>query len=307
MGRLSFLEVGLIVFLLSFGLHPTGWAMEHYTIKPGDTLYGISKSFGVTVEMLKKANHLEGNSLRPKQFLLIPTQREKGKGETVKRLTGEIESYMVKKGDTLSKISKRVGLPVAEIKKINQLHSEALKIGQQLQLQKVKIEPEEQVEEIADAEDMMDEPLESGDGEAQVIPEPLGKWTNPEERSLLVRVVKTFLGAPYRLGGSTLKGLDCSAFVKRIYEIFDIHLPRTSREQFRVGKKVDKFELEEGDLVFFKGRRVNGMHVGIYIGNKQFIHASFREKEVKMDNLEMPYFNSHFLKGVRVKELERDS
>jgi len=306
MGRLSFLGVGLIVLILSISLCRTGWAEEHYTVKQGDTLYSISRSFNVTVEILKQVNHLRGNALKPKQVLLVPTQREKRKGEGLKRAKGGIESYVVKKGDTLSFISKKVGLPVVEIKKMNRLHSNVLKVGQKLWLPKVKTEPEEKTEEIPDTEDMAGETLESADREAQVIPQPLGKWNNPEERGLLVRIAKTFLGAPYQLGGSTLKGLDCSAFVKRIYEIFDIHLPRTSREQFRVGKEVNKSELEEGDLVFFKGQRVNGMHVGIYIGNKQFVHASYREKQVKMDNLEMPYFNSRFLKGVRVKELERE-
>jgi cell wall-associated NlpC family hydrolase len=119
--------------------------------------------------------------------------------------------------------------------------------------------------------------------------------------------VKTFLGAPYRLGGSTLKGIDCSAFVKKIYEIFNIYLPRTVKEQFQIGKKVGKDELEEGDLVFFKTQRSNNGHVGIYIGNNEFVHASRFNKEVKVDNLNTPYFSKCFLKGVRVKELEQES
>jgi cell wall-associated NlpC family hydrolase len=119
-------------------------------------------------------------------------------------------------------------------------------------------------------------------------------------------VVKTFLGVPYKLGGSTLKGIDCSAFVKKIYEIFRVDLPRTTREQFSVGRKVEKNQLEEGDLVFFK-RRGNSAHVGIYIGANQFIHASSRNREVKIDHLDMPYFNARFIKGVRVMELERES
>ncbi len=120
-----------------------------------------------------------------------------------------------------------------------------------------------------------------------------------------MRVVKTFLGVPYKLGGSTLRGIDCSAFVKKIYEIFNVDLPRTAREQLSVGKKIEKEQLEEGDLVFFK-RRGNSAHVGIYIGDNQFIHASSRNKEVKIDHLDLPYFNGRFLRGVRVKELEKE-
>ena len=117
--------------------------------------------------------------------------------------------------------------------------------------------------------------------------------------------MKNFLGVPYRLGGSTLKGIDCSAFVKKIYEIFNTTLPRTIREQFRIGRSVGKEELEEGDLVFFNTRRASISHVGIYIGNSEFVHASSHNREVKVDSLDMPYFSKHFLRGVRVKELER--
>jgi cell wall-associated NlpC family hydrolase len=120
-------------------------------------------------------------------------------------------------------------------------------------------------------------------------------------------VVKTFLGVPYRLGGSTLKGLDCSAFVKRVFEIFNVQLPRTAREQLHIGKKIGRGELEEGDVIFFKTRRANNTHVGIYIGNNEFVHASYRSKEVRVDNLDTPYFNQRFINGVRIIELERES
>jgi len=241
-GRWTFLEVGLIVLSLSFGFHPKGLADERYTVKPGDSLYSISK---------------------------------------------------------------RLGLSIEEIKGMNRLHSATLKIGQLLTLPKTGMG--EEAEESGDSEESTVERLSEGNGDKQEAAESFGKWTNPEERGLFVRVVKTFLGVPYRLGGSTLKGIDCSAFVKKIYEIFNIHLPRTAREQFHIGKKVKKNELEEGDLVFFKTRRPNNAHVGIYIGNNEFVHASNRKIEVKVDNLDAPYFSTHFLQGVRLKELEQES
>lgn len=297
------------------GFYQKGWTEERFTVKPGDTLYGISKSFGVTVEALKGANRLEGDSIRQKQVLLIPTQGEKQKGGTIKkasaeigkRPSGESESYVVQKGDSLYSISKRAGIPVEEIKKMNRLQSTTLKIGQILLLPKKKIEMDEGTEELGDAEEVTEVLQVKGEKGEPVASNSLGKWSNPEERNLFVRVVKTFLGVPYRLGGSTLKGIDCSAFVKKIYEIFHVHLPRTAREQFMSGKKVKKGQLEEGDLVFFKTRRANNAHVGIYIGDNQFIHASSRNKEVKIDYLDTPYFSTRFLRGVRVKEFERES
>jgi len=185
---------------------------------------------------------------------------------------------------------------------VNSLHTSSLKIGQVLSFPKNGEEAEGSVDEEETAGVTMTE-AEKGETAAS---NPLGKWNNPDERSLLVRVVKTFLGVPYKLGGSTLKGIDCSGFVRKIYEIFNIELPRTTREQFWIGKKVGKEQLEEGDLVFFR-RGGNSSHVGIYIGANQFVHASSSNRQVKIDYLDAPYYNKRFLRGVRVKELDRVS
>jgi peptidoglycan endopeptidase LytE len=227
---------------------------------------------------------------------------------TVKRPSVETESYIVRKGDSLYRISKRVGLSIEEIKRMNRLYSTTLKVGQVLNLPKTGLgDGVEETEELGGFKESTVEQLTEGNVDKQEAPEPLGKWSSPEERNLFIGVVKTFLGAPYRLGGSTLKGIDCSAFVKKIYEIFNTYLPRTVREQFQIGKEIERHELEEGDLVFFKTRRPNNAHVGIYIGNNEFVHASNFKKEVKVDNLDTPYFSKRFLKGVRIKELEKET
>jgi cell wall-associated NlpC family hydrolase len=322
---LKIFGMGLIVLFLLFGVIRKGWTEEKYTVKPGDTLYEISKSFGVGISALKKANALVGDSIRPKQVLIIPSLRDKKvegsarkptslhpkklSAETLKRTSGEMDSYVVQKGDSLYSISKKVGIPIEEIKKMNSLRTSGLKIGQILLLSEDEGMLEEEAKKSGDGEEMADASQtegEKGEKEESVASTPLGKWSNLEERGLLVRVAKTFLGAPYKLGGSTLKGIDCSAFVKKIYEIFNIQLPRTTREQFKVGKKVEKDQLEEGDLVFFK-RRGNRAHVGIYVGDNQFVHASSYSREVKIDHLDTPYYSQRFLRGIRVKELERES
>jgi len=254
------LGMGLVVLSLSLGVWQRGWAEEKYTIKAGDTLYGISKSFGVSLEALKNANGLEKNSIRPKQVLIIPPR----------------------------------------------LHTPTLKIGPMLILPKEKSRLDERGGESGDGEEVPGFFQRGGESAASVTSAPLGKWSHPEERSLLVGVVKIFLGVPYKLGGSTFKGIDCSALVKRIYEVFNIQLPRTTREQFSIGKKIEKDQLEEGDLVFFR-ERGNRAHVGIYVGDNQFVHASSYSREVKIDFLNTPYYSQRFLRGVRVKELERES
>lgn len=317
--RWLFSAVGLVLLFLWLGLNQKGFAEERYSVKEGDSLYRISNMFGVPIKVLRRVNHLEGDYLQPNQVLLIPDRREIQNGETSKHLLGKskrklsakVEQYIVRKGDNLYAISRRVGLSIEEIQKINHLQVATLKIGQVLTLIRVGSDAtaEEEVDEDVDDSDNSEEPTTEPDEEDQQeesFNRPVGKWSSPEERSICVRVVKTFLGVPYRLGGVTLKGIDCSAFVKKIYEIFSIDLPRTAREQLNFGKRVGKNELEEGDLVFFRTHRASGTHVGIYIGNNQFVHASSLKKEVKIDNLDTPYYTKRFLRGVRVKELEQE-
>jgi peptidoglycan endopeptidase LytE len=316
---LKLLGMGWIILFLLLGSSQQGGTEEKYKVKPGDTLYGISQSFEIHIEALKKANALGGDAIKPNQILMIPSQREKKRDEVARRpsnhpptqLTaknvqpplGKTGSYVIQKGDTLSCISGKVGIPIEEIKKMNHLGTSSLKIGQVLHLSRDRSRGDEESEELGDGEEMA-EALQP-EGEDPVASTSLEKWSNPEERNLFIRVVKNFLGVPYKLGGSTLKGIDCSAFVKKIYEIFNTQIPRTTREQFSIGKKVEKGQLEEGDLVFFR-RRGNSSHVGIYIGDNQFVHASSSNREVKIDDLDTPYYNKRFLKGVRLKELEKE-
>jgi LysM repeat protein len=291
----------MIVLFVLISSNQKGFTEVHYKVKSGDSLYSISKSFNISIKTLKKTNHLNGNGIKPKMVLLIPTPEERQREKVSKGGSIETEPYVVRKGDTLCSISKRMSISIDEIKKMNQLHSTSLKINQVLLLPKLEGMEETEAESIIGDEQITEELLDDGNNHG--VSEPLSKWNHPGERDLFVKVVKTYLGAPYRLGGSTMKGIDCSAFVKKVYEVFDVSLPRTAREQFCIGKKVEKYQLEEGDLVFFK-RQGNNAHVGIYIGGNQFVHASSSCKEIKIDNLETPYYRQRFLSGVRVKELE---
>jgi LysM repeat protein len=278
-------------------------------VKSGDSLYKIAKSYGISIDVLKAANHLEKENLSLNQVLLVPATGEKQTRETtqrtVKKLSGETDSYVVRKRDNLNSISRKIGLSVEEIKRMNHLRSNDLTAGQKLILSTSKTVTEDPEEELGDLEEAP--AIISGEGQEEkqgANESASGKWKGPEERNLFIRVVKNFLGIPYRLGGSTSR-IDCSALSQKIYEIFNIQLPRTTWEQFRIGKRIKKNELEEGDLVFFKipTRRASNTHVGIYIGNNEFVHASSRNKEVRVDNLDAPYFSKRFVNGIRVKEL----
>ncbi|KLV08114.1 hypothetical protein ABT57_14945 [Photobacterium ganghwense] len=112
-------------------------------------------------------------------------------------------------------------------------------------------------------------------------------------------VYREWRGTPYRLGGSTRRGIDCSAFVQVGFaNVMKVNLPRTTEEQVRRGKWVDISDLKKGDLVFFKtGRRLR--HVGIYLGESRFLHAS-TSQGVTISNLNNPYWRSVYWQARRI-------
>lgn len=106
-------------------------------------------------------------------------------------------------------------------------------------------------------------------------------------------------GTPYRLGGTKKTGIDCSAFVQKAFvEAYQMSLPRTTRQQSKQGVEMSWSDAQQGDLVFFKTRR-STYHVGIYLGNKQFMHAS-TSKGVIISRIDNPYWASKFWQVRRV-------
>jgi len=121
------------------------------------------------------------------------------------------------------------------------------------------------------------------------------------DRDGIVRFAKTFVGTPYCSGGTTYKGVDCSGFVFAVYRQFEVSLPRTSLDQSRMGVPIDRSNLEPADLVFFKtSKRASVTHVGIYVGNGKFIHASTNSRKVRLDALSDDYYRKTFTVARRV-------
>jgi cell wall-associated NlpC family hydrolase len=127
--------------------------------------------------------------------------------------------------------------------------------------------------------------------------------TSATAQSIIAKA-ETFRGVRYRYGAMSRSGTDCSGFTVQVFAAHGIKLPRTSASQAGVGVAVPRNNLAAGDLVFFqtiRGRRIS--HVGIYIGNGKFIHASSGGGRVQVDSLSSGYYNNRFVTARRVAKL----
>lgn len=129
--------------------------------------------------------------------------------------------------------------------------------------------------------------------------EALQDSTGSSLASKIIKTAKKYIGVPYKWGGTTPKGFDCSGYVQYVFNANGITLPRTSREQYTVGTKVSKSNLKPGDLVFFNTSGSGVSHVGIYIGDGLFIHSG-TTKGVVIAELFGSYWPQYYLGARRV-------
>ena len=306
------LWASLVFFCLPLLFAGAAPAAERYTVKPGDSLHKIAKKFHVSVDTLKEANHLDGTALRPKQVLTIPngkaTKAIAEKSASKKKSGTDATVYVVKKGDTLTGVSEKTGVTESEIMKTNRLRSSKLKAEQRLALAKPSAREDEDEDDLEEAGSIEAGELaalgEDRESAAAISPIPLSRWMDSGERDLFVKMVKSYEGVPYKLGGNSMRGIDCSAFTRKVYGIYSIDLPRTAREQLQKGKRVGRDSLDTGDLVFFQTRR-NRIHVGIFLGGSEFFHLSSRNRAGKVDSIDSTYFSTRFISGVRLMETDR--
>ena len=186
----------------------------------------------------------------------------------------------VQKGDTLWSLARKHDTTVSNLKAANNLKSDNLKIGQILQLPSVEAKTT-----TPSPEAEADESLASRGGQTRI--------------DSLLKFASSFLGAKYKYGGESPKGFDCSGFVRYVFKQFGIDLVHSSASQFSTLKqKVEKADLLPGDLVYFNtsGKRIS--HVGIYMGESKFIHASTPKGGVKISSMAESYYSSRY-KGAR--------
>ncbi len=303
--------IGISLVIFPFTINA---ASVTHKVRNGDNLYSIAKKYKVSVDQLKNANGLRSNKLSLGQTIVIKDEntrvskkdsrnkysskktkmRERQQEAADTNTTendGDFIEYKVKRGETLDEIADRFNVEKEELIETNQLASgkhKGISPGKTILIPKVVEENDSDEEDITAFKSAPRKP-----------------WKNSDEKYMLVKVAKSFMGAPYKYGGNTLRGLDCSAYVKKIYEIFDVQLPRSARDQYKVGTKIERNGLAVGDLVFFKTRRYAKFptHVGIFIGDSNFIHASSGKGKlgVKIDSLNSDYYSKAYIGATRVK------
>jgi len=271
---------------------------EYHVVKKGESLGKIAKKHSITLAELKELNGIGKKSkIMPGQKLLVKKAAP----------VPEADTYVVRKGDTLFGVAKKFGLTPEELKGLNGLADEKLKTGQELLVKKEEAEEAPDVL-LADSsaapgpslpEQSYSIQQEKLDNNLHTLVEEQ-TYEGMSTKEKLIAFAKTMLDIPYKFGGTGLYGIDCSAFVQKVFTTLGVSLPRTAREQFHKGVTVSLDELSIGDLVFFRTYASFPSHVGIYLGENLFIHASSLKKKVAIDKLDTPFYTKRFIAAKRL-------
>jgi LysM repeat protein len=248
-----------------------------YTVKSGDYLGKIAGKHETTVSNLKSLNNLKSDMIFVGQKLKVPAKKASvtpAKPATKPPVTTappktpatpppavkptEVTDYIVKSGDTLEKIALKYKLTIKDLKALNQLTSDKIYVGQKLKVPGTKTEP----------------------------------TVDTDFAAQMIASAKKLIGIPYVWGGSQPSGFDCSGFVYYVANQAGMKIGRYSAEGY-YDRTYYVNTPKAGDIVFFENTYKRGIsHLGIYLGNNQFIHAN--DSGVMISNLQGAYYQAHF-------------
>jgi cell wall-associated NlpC family hydrolase len=262
-------------------------AGKRYTVRQGDSAWAIAKRTGVSQQAILKANGLSERSvLRPGQKLVVPGPRRPGSSShtaqaaspaPLRRASYAGRVHVVREGESLEKIARGYHVSVKALVQANGIRNRHLiRAGRKLVIPVVGA-PRSRGSQRASAQ----EPQAGTDDD-------------------LVQTALRYRGVPYRYAGTTTRGMDCSGLVFRALAMHGIRAPHSSRALYSLGQPVSRAELQRGDLVFFHTRGRGISHVGIYIGEGRFVHASSGGGRVEVDRLDTGYYAQRFVGARRV-------
>ncbi|CDQ38525.1 C40 family peptidase [Virgibacillus salexigens] len=252
-----------------------------YTVKRGDTLSGIASKHNISLSNLMKWNNLNSTLIYPGNVFVVSkngsssnssnnSSSNSGSGSSGSGNSAS-KTYVVKSGDSLSVIAGKHGVTVANLKKWNNLSSDLILIGQKLSIGSSS-----------------GSSSSSGSGGSS-SEKPSNVSYNVDK---LIQTAKSYEGVGYVWGGSSPSGFDCSGFIYYVYKKAGMSISRTSSDGY-YNRSYHVSKPKVGDLVFFAGTYRPGIsHLGIYLGNNQFIHAG--SSGVQISSLSNPYWSKHF-------------
>lgn len=256
---------------------PANSTSTTYKVKRGDTLSVIARNHGISLSNLMKWNNLTTTLIYPGDILVVSQSGNSSSANNNKSSnssngqSSKVSEYTVQAGDSLWSISRKFGVGITNLKQWNNLTSEIIYVGQKLKINEAH--------------------SSKGTGSSSANNNSSSKNTSYNVDSL-IKIAKSYLGVPYVWGGSSPKGFDCSGFIYYVYKQAGMNITRTNSEGY-YARSYYVNNPQVGDLVFFAGTYKSGIsHVGIYLGNNQFISAA--SNSVRIDSLNNSYWKKHF-------------
>lgn len=273
----------LITLALLALLWCPGFSEEYYTyyrVKPGDTIVSIALDFKSDRGTILAMNPtIDEARVKPGDLLCVPNPNFK-QAET------QVDWEKIKASAPRPAAPKPVAIESEDTTNLE------LKM-----LEQYAVEGQEPAHSQAQSV------LITDDG--RVIEIPSRGEPQPRRRSLssrrgralfgLLKTARSLMGVPYVWGGESPTGADCSGYVQLVFARHGVKLPRTADIQYKVGQVIANGHEQPGDLVFFETYAPGASHVGIYLGQRHFIHASSRAKQVTISSLDEPYFKKRYL------------
>jgi len=277
-----------------------------YTVSRGDTLALIAGRYGITVQNLMRANGLQSNLIHPGQRLIIPGAKvtvkvpPPGPMVTVKGAAGTSPETQV------APVPAPITLGVGDT--ITVPHPLRLRRGPGTYFTTTAlVAPQAQAQLTAESNGWVEVTLAEGDSgwvrreELRGVPVTRAIGKNHATGDAIVREAMQYVGTRYVWGGRSAGGLDCSGLIYIVLSTFAPDLGRgSSYDYFQMGVPVEQAELRPGDLVFFTTYAPGASHVGIYAGERKFIHAASSTQQVTIANLDESYFVTRYIGARRI-------
>ncbi|MEC2050718.1 C40 family peptidase, partial [Bacillus amyloliquefaciens] len=247
-----------------------------YTVKSGDSLWKIANAYNMTVQQIRSINKLTSDMLRVGQVLKLTKTSSSGSSSpstpNQSGDTGKTTTYTVKSGDSLWVIAQKFNVTAQQIREKNNLKTDVLQIGQKLTITGQQTNPT---------------PNQSG-GTG-------GTGSTSAKINVMIDAAKAQLGVPYVWGGTTPRGFDCSGFIYYVLNKVTSVSRLSAAGYWNTMTSVSQPAV--GDFVFFSTYKAGPSHVGIYLGNGQFINAN--DSGVVISSMNNSYWKQRYLGAKR--------